>query len=791
MALFPLPVNLHGVWAIFTGPRLPSPERLLYWVQTTMNLPNRAPSPSKPPESLAQKMADKVLRGTVSRLTFRNPENGYGVIQVKLDSEVLPLTVTGPVARFQEGANIILRGNYEEHAKFGRQFKAYSAEEVQPRGPEEIQHYLSTGVIKGIGPKTAQKIVATFGEDTLKILYRDPERLQEVGGIGKQKAEQIKESFSERRERFEIEQFLLSHNLSMGLSERIYRKYGNKAVETVNRNPYLLAQDFKGVGFLTADSVALSLGFAIDSPFRIKAGMFYALMKSREDGHCLLPNDQLVRRTVSLLRLNERSLEELDFRTPLFELEEDGYIIRDGDYIYLRSLFEAEFYVSEFIRSRTAPFPAPRLNEADIESALSATEEELHIQFSPEQRLAVSLASKYPLLLVTGGPGCGKTTVIRALARVFENSHLRIVLGAPTGKAAQRMGEMSGLPAKTIHRLLKFDPVVGEFFYNALNPLKDDDEEIIDAVIIDEASMLDLPLAKDLFASIPKEATLILVGDMDQLPSVGPGRVFADLLSIPTLQTLTLSQLFRRSEESRITSIAHAINSGLNPGIPVPDGQVRSDAYFIDRRNPEEAARTIASLFSEQVPKKFSIDQSDITVLSPSNRGPLGISSLNSLLQDTVNGERTKRERLLVGEREFRVGDRVCQRVNNYRLGIYGVFNGDIGVIRSILPDDQELDVELWDGRIVRYKGKDLFQLSLSYAMTIHRSQGSEMPCVIIALDTSHHLLLERQLFYTGVTRAKKLLIVVGNRQAVERAVKTTSTKKRLTKLRERIIGEG
>ena len=412
---------------------------------------------------------------------------------------------------------------------------------------------------------------------------------------------------------------------------------------------------------------------------------------------------------------------------------------------------------------------------------MARAEQSLGVSFSREQRGAVNSAATLPLLLVTGGPGCGKTTIIRALALLFKEAKLRLALAAPTGRAAQRMAQVCELPASTIHRLLKFDPIKASFLHDAHDPLP------IDAIIIDEASMIDLMLAKDLFAAIPPEARVILVGDKDQLPSVGAGRVFADLLSLHEITTVSLSQLFRRAGNSSINTIAHSINAGILPEIPEPDGVTKSDSYFIAKKDATEAATLIESLVAEQIPKKFGIEPRHICVLTPTNRGPLGTLVLNQRIQEKMNPRRDSEQEIQIGDTVFRLGDRVCQRVNNYQIDNVGVFNGDVGEIFSVDKSHRSLTVEMWDGRLVKYEENDLQQLSLAYAVTVHRSQGSEIPCVVLALHESHFALLERQLIYTGVTRAKQLLIVVGSKKALGIACSRTSTDKRCTLLRERI----
>ncbi|NLF25941.1 MAG: AAA family ATPase, partial [Deltaproteobacteria bacterium] len=477
-----------------------------------------------------------------------------------------------------------------------------------------------------------------------------------------------------------------------------------------------------------------------------------------------------------------------DFGPYLEELLNEGLVAKDGDAFYLKQLLEAENFVAAFVADRCAARPS-NLTKELVAACLAKSQHELNIKYTFEQREAVFLATTSPLLIITGGPGCGKTTTIRALAAAFQAMGKVLALAAPTGKAAQRMAQLCSYPASTIHRLLKFDPRSGRFKYGINAPLcvGDADERRVEALIIDETSMVDLALAKDLFAAIPKDAHLVLVGDKDQLPSVGPGRVFAELLSTPQIKKVVLSQIFRRSDESGITTAAHSINSGIVPNIPVPDGITRSDIYLIERSDPEEAARMVENLVADQIPKKFNFSSTDITVLTPSNRGPLGTIQLNRRLQERLNPPKPNRKELEVRGEKFRLRDRVCQRVNNYQIDQEGVFNGDTGEIYTIDTQKKSMQVELWDGRLINYEGANLSQLSLCYALSVHRSQGSEMPCVVLVLHESHYSLLERQLLYTAVTRAKQLLIVVSTRKALSIATRRATTKRRCTRLQARI----
>lgn len=723
------------------------------------------------------------LRGVVMRVTYRNPENSYSVIQCAVKDEKEAVTVVGYCLDFSVGTELLVEGHYIEHPKFGQQFNATSASEVEPTSLEGIEKYLGSGLIKGIGSQTAKKIVETFGEETLEVIYREPEKIAKISGVGKHKAQILSEGLKSRREKVEVERFLVENNVGQRLVQRIYDRYGNNSISILKRDPYRLAHEMRGVGFATADALALNMGFAPDSAQRLKAGVYYALERARDQGHCFLVAKNLNEQVHQLLGLDRI----YDLTSAVEDLIREGYITMEEDNLYLRYLYEAEQFVARFVADRCSPIEHPVISKEGIEVCLSSASADLKVQFTLEQEEAVRLAAEYSFLVVTGGPGCGKTTVIKALAASFLHAKMNLVLAAPTGKAAQRMSQVCGLPAQTIHRLLKFDPRSGLFEYGINNPLCSEDGKQVDAVIIDEASMIDLPLAKDLFSAIPSDTHIVFVGDKDQLPSVGPGTVFSDLILSEGVKKISLSKLFRRDDQSLVNSVAHSINAGIPPQIPAPDGETKTDAYFIDKKDTEAIANLLEQLFVDQIPRKFSIERSDITILTPSNRGVLGTVELNQRIQARLHRSESASDCLQYFDRQFFVGDRVCQRVNNYKLGTYGVFNGDIGFVYSVNPQDKSMVVELWDGRLVTYEGSNIGQLSLAYAMTIHRSQGSELPCVLMTLHESQFTLLERQLFYTGVTRAKQLLVVVGSKRALAVAAKRTSAHRRNGMLKERL----
>jgi exodeoxyribonuclease V alpha subunit len=723
--------------------------------------------------------ANEIIRGTVDRVTFRNVENGYSVIQINLEESRDRVTAVGICPQIKAGAHVMLTGAFVSHPKFGKQFQILSFSETLPSTESGIERYLSSGLITGVGKKTAQRIVAEFGSEALELIRSEPERVAAIAGVGKKRAELLHTALSQQSEFSQIMRFLVEHQISPNLAARIYQRFQGKTLEVLKRDPYELAREIRGIGFHTADSIALNLGIAPDSPLRLQAGIHCALNNASDEGHCYLPEKTLLERATLLLGLEQAP----DLSEQLQDLLNKGSLISYNDGIFLRNFDAAEAVVAKFISERVSPRQEISESTNNLHQAIADAERSLGLTLSSEQRYAVQLATSFPLMIITGGPGCGKTTMVKALTLLFEKTGMSFALAAPTGKAAQRLSQVCGAPACTIHRLLKYDPMNKGFVFNARNQLN------YDALIVDEASMIDILLARDLFLAIPKKCTLILVGDKDQLPSVGPGRVFGDLIRCPHVKTIQLSQLFRRDAESRINTVAHMINVGQLPDIPTPDGTTKSDAYMIERRDIDESARLVESLISEQIPNKFGFTGADIAVLTPTNRGPLGTQELNKRLQERINprSNHSAATVLELGDTSFRVGDRVCQRMNNYKIDPSGVFNGDLGVVTSVDPQEGSLTVELWDGRLINYTRGDLSQLSLAYVVTVHRSQGMEVPCVVLALDDSHFTLLERQLIYTGVTRAKKLLIIVGSKRALSIATKRALTRKRCTFLLERI----
>jgi len=727
------------------------------------------------------------LKATVERITYRNEENGFGIVRVKKEGAGFLdpiITVAGTIpTTFHEGVTFIARGVWQTHPKFGLQFKAYSITETLPTEKESIIRYLSSGLIKGVGPKFAERIVEHFGEATLQIMETDPDRLMEVRGLGRAKAEEIKTIWVEKKEERETILFFNNYGISHALGSRIYKVYKSRTIEIVKSNPYILCQQVWGIGFLTADKIARAIGIDEKSVDRMMAGLLYTLIDAETDGHTYLPKDILLAKSASLLTIGEPELLENALEKALLEGIVTGY----DEKMYAPQIFLEERKVADCVIKRISndqiakQVPNWIINEI-LESGSLRNKDGTRLLLSDEQSEAVKLSAKSSLLVITGGPGCGKTTVVRSIGALFKKAGFTIRLCAPTGRAAQRLQEVCDIEASTIHRLLKYDPIKRTFLHNESDYLP------YDVLIVDESSMIDIPLSASLLRAVSPDTRLIFVGDKDQLPSVGPGLFFPDLLELKNVPIVTLTRLFRRSEESSINDIAHEINHGVMPNIPEPDGSGKRDAYFLPVRSAEEAGQLIERLVSEQIPKKFGINSSDITVLSPMNQGELGIIALNRRLQSKLVPSAQGQPSVSVGQTEFRVGDRVCQRVNNYNIHDNGVFNGEQGIIYGLDTEQKAVYVKLWDGREITYLAENISQLDLAYALTIHRSQGSEVPVIILVLHDSHAIMLERQLIYTGVTRAKNLLIIVGTRSALQTATKRIKSSKRYTGFRDLVV---
>lgn len=735
---------------------------------------------------------NKLIKGSVLRITYRSDDTGFGVIRAEVESGGgRETTVVGVFpSTLNSGTTFIARGEWRNHPKFGRQFNARSITETAPTGREAILRYLGSGVIKGFGPKLAERIVDHFGEDALAVLDNEPNRLLEVQGIGSKKLSEILAAWNEKKTLREVLLFFQNHGVSLALAQRIYRAYQERSIEVVKDNPYILSRDVWGIGFQTADKIAQAFGIEKNSLKRIIAGLAHALKRAADDGHCFLPREQLLAKTASLLEIADENTLSDGLKMSALQ----GETVDDNGSIYLPAILQAERELARTIEARIErPLPSVTIGEGLIMETIRGgvtTEDPAGggvrvVHLSQQQQETLRQAATRTLTVITGGPGCGKTTVVRAIARLFRRAGLQIRLAAPTGRAAQRLAEVCEMKASTIHRLLKYDPANRSFLHDDRTPLP------IDAIIVDESSMIDILLAASLFRAIPVTARIVVVGDADQLPSVGPGLFLSDLLQVENIPRVRLTQLFRRSAESTINGIAHDINAGIVPNIPEPDGRIKADAYFLPVREQTEAAELVERLVVDQIPRKFGFSGSQITVLTPMNQGEIGTIALNQRLQQRLLPGNSGLPSVKTALIEFRLGDRVCQRVNNYSLHPNGVFNGDQGEVIGIDAEARKVIVKLWDGREVEYPSEDLHQLDLAYALTIHRSQGSEVPVVVLLLHESHNILLERQLVYTAVTRAKRLLIVVGTKKALHMSVKRSRSRRRYTALTERVTGLG
>lgn len=735
-----------------------------------MNSSRKAPAP---PGSSTTGTQAEVLEGIVERITFESEDKSFCVFRLAVSGRESVTVVFGALGDVRPGQSVRLRGRFESDPRYGRQFRATSVEPIAPSTLAGIEKYLGSGLIPGIGPALAERLVARFGHETLDVIESHPERLLEVEGIGKVRSEQIRKAFLEQRTVRDLLVFLQSHGVSTALATRIYRQYRERALTIVRENPYRLAAEVPGIGFKTADDLAQKLGIAKNSPFRAQGGIAYILTERAELGHVGQARNALVNATAEALDIDRTLIEEA-----LGELSRRGAVVvepvDDGDHaVYLRPLHTAEVLVAQRL-ARLAKAEGVALSSIDVEKELAWFEDAKGLRLAPEQRDAIRRAVLGKVLVLTGGPGTGKTTIVNGILRILEKHGLRIMLAAPTGRAAKRLTETTGREAKTIHRLLEVHPKQRTFQRNEQSPLE------TDLVIVDEASMLDLPLMQHLLAAIPPKAKLVLVGDVDQLPSVGPGSVLADIIRSGVVEVARLSRIFRQAGESLIVTSAHLIQQGL---LPVFSKDANGDFFFIERDDPDSILATLKTLLEERIPKRFGFDPiDDVQVLTPMHKGQLGASHLNQELQRWLN--RSTSKALERGTRMLRVGDKVMQVRNNYELDVY---NGDIGRIVSI--DELEHAVEVrYDGRVVRYETADLDDLTLAYACSIHKSQGSEYPAVIMPLHTQHFVMLERNLLYTAITRGKRLVVIVGRRRALELAVQRTSSQVRFSRLAERLV---
>ncbi len=728
------------------------------------------PSPGrKGPAAAAQRAA---LAGLVERVTFHSPDTGFCVLRVKVRGRREPVTVVGSAASIQPGEQVQATGRWETHRDHGPQFRSESLSSMPPTTLEGVERYLGSGLIKGIGPVFARKLVAAFGPGVFDVIEQQPERLIEVEGVGPVRADRIRSGWADQRAIREIMLFLQSHQVGTSRAVRIYKTYGVDAIRLVTENPYRLARDVRGIGFKTADQIAARMGIEPTSMLRARAGLSYALLQAVDEGHCGLPEEDLLKLAESLLEIPRETLAgALGLEVAAGDLRADT--IGESRCVFLAHLWHAERGIAERLRwlaSGRPPWPA-----IDADKAMLWVEERHGIVLADSQRAAIRTALGTKLLVITGGPGVGKTTLVRSLLAILLAKRVKPALAAPTGRAAKRLAESTGLPAKTIHRLLEFDPREGGFRRAEELPLEGD------LVVIDEVSMVDVPLMASLVRAVPDRAGLVLVGDVDQLPSVGPGQVLRDVIDSGAVPVVRLTEVFRQAAESRIVQSAHRVNAGRMPDLGRPESGL-TDFYFVDAAEPEQARGRVVELVQHRIPRRFGLDpRQEVQVLCPMNRGAAGSRALNAALQAALNPPRTGGAEVERFGSTFRPGDKVIQVENDYDKD---VFNGDIGFVRQVNLDAQEVVIG-FDGRDVEYQFGELDEVMPAWAISIHKSQGSEYPAVVVPLVTQHYTMLERNLLYTAITRGKRLVVLVGQRKALAIAVKSDRHRRRFSKLRE------
>ena len=703
------------------------------------------------------------LRCVVERITFQNAENGYSVMKVKVKGYDDLVTLVGNLLEVPAGAVLLCEGEWRVDKRYGQQFQCETWEEVMPAKAYGIEKYLGSGLVKGIGPKFAKLIVGHFGTDTIEVIETDIERLYEVPGISKKRVEKIRESWEKQKDIKNVMLFLQGFGVSTAYAAKIYRQYGKESIDNVKENPYRLADDIWGIGFKTADGIARKMGYEMNDERRLRSGLIYTLNQLADEGHCYAEEEQLIATAKQLLEADEECI-----RTAMTHAIETEDLMLDGTAIYLPPFYYAECGTANRLNTLVHTKEAGSIFTARFD--LAKLQRETGIEYDEVQVEAIRQAIASKVMVLTGGPGTGKTTTTKAIIAALQSAGMRILLAAPTGRAAKRMSEATGMEAKTIHRLLEYNPQDG-YKRNDENPLEGD------ALIVDECSMIDIILMNNLTKALPTTMRLVLVGDIDQLPSVGAGNVLRDIIDSGVIPVVRLTRIFRQAQSSRIVMSAHAINRGCFPDIS--NGQ-HTDFFFMKQEEPEKVAETIVSLVRDRLPKAYRQPNANIQVLTPMQRGVVGAVNLNVALQQALNHNTAA---LVRGGYTFKEGDRVMQLRNNYDKDVY---NGDLGYVRSVDMEERTLTVD-FDGQMVEYEASELDELTLAYATTIHKSQGSEYPIVVMPVLMTHYVMLQRNLIYTGITRAKKICVLVGQTKALAYAIHNMKVLKRNTRLKERL----
>ena len=703
----------------------------------------------------------ETIRFVVERITYQNPENGYAVLKVNMKDYRDLVTVVGTFGDLFVGTVLLCEGYWHEDRKYGRQFKAAKWEEVLPATAYGIEKYLGSGMIRGIGPKYASRIVERFGTDTIDIIDSQPEKLLEIPGIGKERLRRIRESWEQQKEVKNIMIFLQNYGVSTAFATKIFKTYGNDSIRVVQENPFRLADDIWGIGFKTADALAEKMGWQKDDPLRCRSGLFYTLNQLSEDGHVYATREQLTQAAAELLEVDPAPVEKaVDLAITQADL------VEEKDAVYLPAFHHAEKGVADKLLQLLHVPVQMSLPNLDFDRI----QRETGIAYDDIQKMAITTALSQNVVIITGGPGTGKTTITRGILQALQQSRQKVLLAAPTGRAAKRLSEATGKDAKTIHRLLEFKPPQG-YQRNADHPLEGD------VLIVDEASMIDIILMNALLNAIPEEMKLVIIGDTDQLPSVGPGNVLRDMIESDVIPVVRLTRIFRQAQRSRIVMNAHRINEGKFPNIS--NGR-DTDFFFLEQEDPEAAAEEIVNLIENRLPRAYGLSPFEIQILTPMQRGVIGASALNTRLQQLLNPQEQVLHR---GGIAFGQRDKVMQIRNNYDKDVY---NGDIGTVTKVDLDERMLYAE-FDGRTVSYEVSELNELVLAYATTVHKSQGSEYPIVIMPIMMSHFVMLQRNLIYTGITRAKKIMILVGQKKALAYCIHNLTVDQRNSRLRQRL----